>query len=161
MSDENTNFTKLQPRRKKVSPGEVFTFQLLDGPFRFGRVIATGRPAPMPNSTLLYIYRAEAADPTDPPLDRLVPDDLLIPPVFANQQGWLRGYFKTVLHQPIRPTDLLATHCFFDTGRKIYRNEEGQRLSGPSDPCGSWSMASHRGVDDKISQALGLPLAPD
>jgi hypothetical protein len=161
VSDENTNLTVLQRSRKKVGAGDVFTFQLLDGPFRFGRVVATGLNAPMPDSTLVYIYRAEASDPADPPLAQLVPEDLLIPPVFTNRQGWLRGYFKTLLHQPIEPTDLLATHCFFDSGRKIYRNEQGEPLSAASDPCGSWSMASHRGVDDRVSQALGLPLAPD
>lgn len=74
---------------------------LLNGPFRFGRVIAAYLGGPAPHSHLLYIYRAEMANPTQPPLKSLVPEDLLIPPMFANGQGWLRGYFQTVLNRPI------------------------------------------------------------
>jgi hypothetical protein len=79
VSDEDTNFTLLQRSRKKVRTGDAFTFQVLDGPFRFGRVVAAELGGPMPYSHLLYIYRTEALDPTDPPLDQLVPDNLLIP----------------------------------------------------------------------------------
>src|SRR6185312_17110225 len=95
-NSEETNLSFLGRSRKKIQDGDVFVFQILDGPYRFCRVIAAEideELAPMPNSSLLYIYRT-TSETMVPPVTALAPDQLLVPPVFTNRQGWLKGYFK-------------------------------------------------------------------
>jgi hypothetical protein len=160
---ENANLVFLERSRKLLKDGDVFTFRLLEGPYRFGRVMRASIEGhlPIPGCHLLYVYDVSAVEPEAPPAAALTPERLLIPPLYANRQGWLRGYFKTVARRPVEPDDLLKEHCFRWGGLKPYVNERGESLPGPVEPCGVWGVASHRGLDDKVSAALGLPLAPD
>ncbi len=54
-----TNLRVLRPSRKTLQVGDIFTMQLPDEKYLFGRVILADLPierAPMPKSNLLYIY---------------------------------------------------------------------------------------------------------
>ena len=141
--------------------GDVFVMQLLDGSHLFGRVIGAELPseqAPMPGSYLIYIYDHRSPDKTAD-LDALVPERLLIPPTFINRMPWTKGYFETVTHSPLSRDDLLEQHCFrYDTN--TYVDERGQQRRWRVEPCGEWGLASYRFVDDRISEAIGVPYAP-
>jgi len=132
--------------------------QLPDERCLFGRVILVDLPiekAPMPTSNLLYIYK-DLFDTKTPDIGRLVPDRLLIPPVFTNRLGWAKGVFETIDNRPLQPGDLLPQHCFRDFSGRYY-DENMNVLPAPVEPCGSWGLASYLYIDDQISEALGLP----
>lgn len=116
----------------------------------------------MPTSNLLYIYRWMSEDEV-PDYSKLTPSNLLLPPVWTNRKGWTMGVFLTVDHRPLSRFDLLRTHCFWDAMPRFgvrYRNERDEPLPNRTEPCGIWGMASYRLLDDEISAAIGIPLAP-
>lgn len=78
----------------------------------------------------------------------------------ANAQGWLRGYFKHLENRAIAPNERLAVHCFKDL-RGGYSDEYRRPLQEVTQPVGRMGLESHRTIDDAISGALGIPLAPD
>ncbi len=159
---DSTNLQILTPSRKKPQPGDLFTMQLPDGRFLFGRVILADVPrdrAPMPGSYLIYVYDLVSADKRAP-LDGLSPDHLLLPPVFINRLPWSRGYFESIGHAELRPEDKQPLHCFRDT-RGRYLDEQGRLMDRSLEPCGDWALYSYRLLDDEISDALGIPRIPE
>jgi hypothetical protein len=70
------------------------------------------------------------------------------------------SYFEFVENRPLTPMDRLPKHSFKDT-RDWYFDEHGNRLPGPVEPVGQWGLHSCRTIDDELSKALGIPLAPD
>ena len=50
-------------------------------------------------------------------------------------------------------------HCFVDD-RGIFYDEYGNKLSRRREPCGEYGLDSYLTIDDRISTALGIPLAP-
>lgn len=130
----------------------------LDGEYLFGRVIDTNaNPLGVGGAVLIYVYRARAAT-KDPPV--LLRGQLLVPPMMTNNQPWSKGYFEHVENRPLTPMDRLPQHSFKDS-RGRYFDETGARLPGPIEPVGQWGLHSYRTIDDEISKALGIPLAPD
>jgi Immunity protein 26 len=127
-----------------------------DGQFLFGRVIRTDALGPM-HALLIYVYRDRALE-KDPP-DSLSPSRLLIPPTFTNRRGWTHGVFETVERRPLEPDDVLPQHCFFADGR--YYDEDCRPLETRSEPCGVGGLGSYEMLDDQISNALGIPRAPE
>lgn len=80
-------------------------------------------------------------------------------PRYTNRLGWSRGYFENVDSRPLSSDDLLEQHCFRrHTGQ--YFDEKGQQLPGPVEPCGDWVLSSFLRIDDLVSEAIGIPLAP-
>jgi hypothetical protein len=158
-----TNLRQLNPSRTQPKPGEVFAMLLPDHRYLFGRVILADLPrgkAPMPSANLIYVYDVLASQKAPPPVDSLSPERLLIPPQFINRLPWSRGYFENVAHKPLRYSDVLRQHCFWDAVRKIYRNETGEVIAARSEPCGEWGLGSYRMIDDLVSDALGIPRVP-
>jgi hypothetical protein len=156
-----TNLRILEPSRKAVREGDVFAYLMPDERYRFGRVISTSaRIGPMEDCQLLYFYE-RATDTDDPPLHAFRPTRLLIPPCMTNRLGWRRGYFKTVWRGPMRADDRLTQHCFWSPTRKKYFDDCSNELPGPVEPVGTWALDSFRTIDDDLSLALGLELAPD
>lgn len=41
-----------------------------------------------------------------------------------------------------------------------YFDEQGRPLPAPVEPCGQWGIGNYRIIDDLVSRALGIPLAP-
>jgi len=94
----------------------------------------------------------------------------LIPPCFVNKLGWSRGFFENVGHRELSEEEVHNIHCFWSPQIKLkerviretrYMNEMGQELDGPHEPMGQYGLANYRIVDDEVSRALGIPLAPD
>jgi len=79
----------------------------------------------------------------------------------TNRLPWSKGYFEFVENRSLGPTDVLPQHCFKDDVRWGYRDERGDRLERPVEPGGEWGLHSYRTIDDEISKALGIPLAPE
>ncbi|MGI8685529.1 MAG: immunity 26/phosphotriesterase HocA family protein [Acidimicrobiales bacterium] len=161
-SEPTINFVRQRKGGRRPTAGDLFSMQLESKRFLFGRVVdgplPTGR-APMPGAYLVYVYRDEHRDP-EPDQGRLTPENLLVPPAFINQLGWTKGYFISVANRPVLPHDRLRQHCFARFNG-TFLDENGSLLDGPSEPCGEWGLGNHRTLDDAVSDALGVPRAPD
>lgn len=155
--DVATNLKVLKRSRTRPQAGDVFAMQLPDNRYLFGRVIGADIPrerAPMPGANLIYVYDVvtDCKEPASP----LLPDNLLLPPVFTNRLPWTKGYFETVEHRTLHPQDLLPRHCFQGLAGELF-DESGRRLDRRSEPCGVWGVASYRRLDDLISDAVNIP----
>ncbi|MCA1032883.1 immunity 26/phosphotriesterase HocA family protein [Bacillus timonensis] len=88
---------KMQPSRNRRKEGEVFVIQPLKDIFFFGKVIRTKisiKDPIMNGGHLVYIFNETSCD-MEPP-EHLNPNNLIISPQIINDQGWTKGYFKTV-----------------------------------------------------------------
>ena len=163
MADPQTNLKVLKRSNKKPDRGDIFAMQLPDDSYVFGRVIgAELEPplAPMPFSYLIYVY-ADRSRSKQPALGTLRPERLLLPPVFINRMPWTKGYFETVQHEQLSGGALLPQYCFWDAARARYVDERQNPLPGESHPCGDWALSSYRWLDDRVSDALGIPRVPE
>jgi hypothetical protein len=135
--------------------------------FLFGRVIRTDLPngkAPMPGANLIYVYGYRSDDMQPDPAE-LRPDALLLPPLFINRAPWIDGYFQTVANWPLTDADLVERYCFrrrspLDLEQFCFLDDERNELPGPIEPCGHWGLYSYRGIDNLISDVLGMERAP-
>lgn len=153
------NLAVLKKTRRAPQVGDIFVMQPPDGQFLFGRVVSTDAAGPMGvGCVLIYVYRTRAS--AKAPAPELLRGQLLVPPMMTNKLPWTRGYFEHVENRLLSPMERLPQHCFKDT-RGWYFDENGSRLPGATGPVGSWGLDSFRTIDDKVSQALGIPLAPD
>jgi hypothetical protein len=160
MSNPPTNLQVLKPSRKKPAAGDVFAMQLPDDSYIFGRVIEADlqdfNRAPMPGSYLIYVYSVRSSE-KQPDLGALLPDRLLLPPVFINRMPWAKGYFENVGHEDLSSRLLLQQYCFWDAARARYVDEKLIPLPRELQPCGDWGLSSYRWLDDQVSDALGIP----
>ena len=157
-----TNLRVLARSRRAPTAGDVFVMQLADGRYLFGRVILadlSADRAPMPGSNLIYVYR-ELSESKGPRYEALGPNNLLVPPLFTNRLGWVRGVFETVEHGSVNPSDMLEQHCFEDVFPRRFVDERGAVLGRRIEPCGTWGLQSYRAIDDQIADALAIPRAP-
>lgn len=155
------NLRRLRKGGRKPTAGDFFAMGLPDGEFVFGRVIdgpLERSRAPMPGAYLIYVYAHRSAEPSLD-LDALVPSNLLFAPAFVNQLGWTKGYFLPVGSMPVSVEDRLPRHCF-RRHNGTFLDEQGNLLDAPVEPCGNWGLGNHRSLDDRISEALGIPPAP-
>lgn len=151
-----TNLRKLQPSRKKPTPGDVFAMHPADGLYLFGRVVDI-EAAPgfgPPTAVLIYVYRVRSERMELPERSELRPDRLLVSPMMTNRLPWSRGYFQTVAHLPLDAEDVINRHCFLSAVRGRYFDERGNELPGPIEPVGDYGLHSFRTIDDEISDAL-------
>lgn len=157
-----TNLVALRPSRKRPRDGDVFALSPRPGVFLFGRVVSTGAMAgsALTGLNLIYIYDIQRSSPNPPQDSDLVPSRLLVPPIMTNRLPWSRGYFETVDHRDVHSSPLLTVHCFRDL-RGRYFDERGNELTAPIEPVGERGVHSFRTIDDLVSDALGIPRAPD
>lgn len=152
------NLALLTKSRHVPTIGDTFVMRPPDGRFLFGRVIDTdANPLGVGGGALIYVYRVRA--PAKLPVPELLRGELLVPPMITNRQPWSRGYFEHVENRPLTSMDRLPRHCFRDA-RGWYFDQTGARLDGPTEPVGTWGLHSYRTIDDEISKALDIPLAP-
>ena len=71
------------------------------------------------------------------------------------------GYFEPCGHAELTDDDVLPQHCFYDPLRRRYLDDNNHVIVGPVAPVGEWGLQSFRTIDDAVSQALGIPPAPD
>lgn len=160
-----SNFRRRKPSRSRLHAGDVFAMQLPDGRYLFGRVVRTDTNCFAPGCILVYVFRYLSNSPTPP--RRLHVEDLLIPPQTINRLGWSRGYLMTVARRPFEDGERMPVHYFMERrgrfGRIRFLDEDRQLLGQP--PEGTkvgWSgLGNYRTLDDEVSKALGIPMAPD
>lgn len=156
--------------RKRVKEGDLFVMSLDDDAFLFGRVMRTPvawAAGYKPEATFctIYLYATVAKSKDDIP-DDLSTDNLLLPPMITNHQGWLKGYFETIDNRPIKAGERLDVHCFY-TRRLIgtstkptvtYYNDLGEEIKKPkSTPLGGdYGLDSYASIYDKVAHALGI-----
>ena len=149
------NMLVLKKSRKPLKAGDVFVFKMPATPFFFGRVIRTDALiGPIRDNTLIYLYRASSPDKTKVP--ELSKNELLVPPIMTNRQAWLKGYFENVANRPLKPEELLESHCFFDDIWGRFYDDQNNELPGRIEPCGEYGLHSYRTIDDAVSKALGV-----
>jgi hypothetical protein len=161
MESENCNLEVLKKSKKSLRPGDIFVLKPKGHNYYFGRVIDTNAQSgfgPV-KAMLIYIYNATSKDKNHIP--ELRKDNLLIPPTMINRLGWSKGYFENVAFRNLSEDDIMNIHCFWDPMFKKYMNERGEELDGPYEPVCLYGLGNYRVVDDNVSEALGIPLAPD
>ena len=159
-----TNFRVLHRSRRQPECGDIFVMGLPDTTYLFGRVIIANAPqtsAPMPGAHLIYIYDHRSPTPT---IDKskLLHARFLIPPIWTNNLGWSKGYFQTIANHPLGDFDVLPQHCFLRVALRpdapvTFVDEHGLQLKNRSEPCGEWGLVSYRWIDDRVSDAVGIP----
>ncbi len=155
-----TNMKVLKKTKQKPMLGDIFSFQILDGKFHWGRVVSlTAKVGGFDNCVLIYIYKTQTESNDEVPT--LTTSDLLLPPIATNELPWKKGYFKLVDNIELKIDDLLPVHCFKSVLRGTYFDDKGNQLDKAYEPCGINGLDSYRTIDDKVSEAIGLELAPD
>ncbi|WP_405079952.1 immunity 26/phosphotriesterase HocA family protein [Paenibacillus chitinolyticus] len=97
MTEEFTELRILKRTRKSPRVGDIFVMEPKENLFYFGKVINANVVSKNPlfnGGYLIYLYNYPATTKEIP--DHLSPNNLLIPPIVTNKQGWLKGYFETV-----------------------------------------------------------------
>lgn len=154
------NLRVLKKSRHIPQAGDIFVMQLPDTHYLFGRVINTNaKIGPMENCILIYIYDTQMNTPY--PIPCFIDSKLLVPPMMTNRLPWTKGYFMHLEHRILEKKETLGQHCFLDDIRNCYRDEYGNKIKKCIEPVGVWGLDSYRTIDDAISEALGIPLAPD
>jgi hypothetical protein len=157
------NLRILRPSRKRLAAGDVFVVLPPDNRYLFGRVISTTAQwgaGPSVTANLIYVFKARSDTKSLPDKSELQADRLLFAPAVINRLPWSRGYFQVLANLPLGDGEVLNQHCF-RSDRDRYFDELGRRLEHRTEPCGLWGLGSYRTIDDEISRALGIPLAPD
>jgi hypothetical protein len=129
--------------------------------FLYGRVISTdANPLGVGGAILIYIYLTRSRDKSAVP--ELIPEHLLVPPMMTNKRPWTMGYFEFIENRPLGHSNRLPQHCFVRSWRtNTYFDERGEQIPDPIEPIGIWGLHSYQTIDDEVSKALGIPLAPE
>jgi hypothetical protein len=153
------NMEYLKRSTKKPQPGDIFVFKNKHAGYMFGMVVTDkAKGGGFDDTILVYIYNN--VQKNRDPMPELKPENLIIPPIHINQLGWTDGFFITIGNKEIKKEDLLSQNCFYSYTTKKYYDEYGNLLKKRYDPCGVYGLANHRHIDDQVSKALGVPLAP-
>ena len=159
---DKVNFRQFKRSKPKLQPGDIFSYSYAKDEYRFGRIVlADHQSGPMPGADLIYFYRQSTTRPV-PDRREMKITDLLIEPVWTNRQGWTRGYFLHVAPSTFEANELPDIHCFHSNvfGGK-FLDQNRHFLAEKTEPCGEWMLVSYRWVDDRLSDALGIPRASD
>lgn len=150
----------LRKSRRAPEVGDIFLLNP-PGTYLYGRVIRTdANPLGVGGGILVYVYGIRSSAPR--PIPDLLRSDLLVPPMMTNRIPWSRGFFEFLENRSLTRFDVLEQHCFRGyLGRDLHADEFGTELRRPVEPVGEFGLHSYRTIDDEISTALGIPLAPD
>jgi hypothetical protein len=160
-----TNLSVLKRTRGPPAPGDVVALHVRDKGWLFGRVVnprAKTDPLERPwEAVLLYVFKGIAPAPVPPP--SLPVANLLLPPQLVAPDPWMRGYVRFIENRGFLPGEVLPTHCFLYKGRTTptYIDEHGWVLPSRIEPCGRAGVTLVRGLDEGISEALGIPPPPE
>lgn len=155
------NFKVINPSKKKVNEGDIFTWTFDNKNYYFGRVIKMGINAGgFPNSILLYFYKTSVTNYNNIP--ELKKENLLISPVLTNKKGWFRGFFLTIKNEKFKEGDYFIPHCFKDHALGGYKDENGNKTEYKDGiVCGEFGLASIKYIDNLICDAFGISNAED
>lgn len=147
----------MEATRKKPKTGDVFVIQPIQGRFLYGHVIKTNieNDDPMIKGwSLIFIYGKVTSDPVLPESFRS--NEFILPPMIVNNQGWLKGYFKTIGNIPVSNNELEKSYGFWDILTKGYVNEEGVPLINVPEIYGDYGLSSYGAVSYGIDKLLTI-----
>lgn len=154
------NLALLQPSRRVLENGDIFVMQPPDGLYVYGRVVDIEALAESDMSSCVLIYLYAKRSQLKRSIPRPNPQKLLLPPLITNRLPWTRGYFEYLETRKLTPRDVLPQHCF-STPDDEYFDEKARPLKEPVEPVGQAGLHSLKSIDDEVSLALGIPLAPE
>jgi hypothetical protein len=142
--------------------GDVFALRPKGHDFYFGRVVIASVEMLDWEAILVYIFNYHAKSKGSLPARAdLNPNNLLLPPTLLDPGCWSTGVVETVGHIEMSKGEILDQHCFWDPIREQNVDERRRPIARCSGPCGAYGLTPPRGLDNKISRALGIPEAPD
>jgi hypothetical protein len=146
---------EMEPSRKQRKEGEVFVIQPSKDLFFYGKVIKTQIQLSDPimnGGHLIYIINHSSKTLEMP--EYLNPNNLLIPPQIINNQGWSKGYFKTLGIQQVTDEERQIDFGFFDIVSKGFVNEEGVPLNRKPKVYGDFGLGSYGTVAFALKKVL-------
>lgn len=146
---------KMESSRKQRKEGDVFVIQPSKDLFFYGKVIRTKiqiNDPLMNGGHLVYIFNHSATSLEIPKY--LNPNNLIIPPQIINNQGWSKGYFKTLGIQPVTDEECQIDYGYFDIVSKGYVNEEGFPLNRRPKVYGDFGLGSYGSVAYALKKVL-------
>lgn len=148
------------PYRKRLLVGDIFVMQFPDNRYLFGRIMKLDASfGGFKNGCIkTHIYDYISNTPI-PPVE-LTTKSLLIPPQWINKLGFSRGYLSVVANVPLSNHNFQDTACY-NNGVGKYLTEDGIELNKPTELIGFYGLGNYRTLDDKISEAIGIPLIPE
>jgi hypothetical protein len=153
------NIKQTRKSRRKLEVGDVFSFQIENDGFHWGQIVSvTANVGGFENCILIYLYKIKTKTLDNLPILKV--SDLLLPPIATNELPWKKGYFVFVKNRVLKPEDLLPVHCFKSIARGTYFDDHGTPLKKAHEPCGINGLDSYSSIDDKVSEVLGIKLAP-
>lgn len=121
-----------------------------------------GSIGPITNVVLIHVFSNEYSFvPSIRTFDDRKEFLALIPPECTNNLPWSRGYFQTLGVRPVVKPPNAYPHALYDPSERRYFDEYGQLIEHPPLLRGFRGLGSYRTIDDAVSKALGIPLAPD
>jgi hypothetical protein len=166
-----TNLVQLTDRNRYTPvAGDLFCVNVMGLRWIAGRVIhlESRFMGGGGGEVLVYMYSLELAEPSEASVP--LHPHLLVGPMVTNLQGWRCGYFVTLGSYPLEKDERLPIHYFakptltakpWGSTEAGYCDEYGRDLPPP--PPGTkqgYGLVSYAALDDWVSRALGLPLAP-
>lgn len=167
----DTNLMVIKPVRRKPRTGDIFVCNMRGERWIAGRVVhmdclmMSHEPGQEP---LIYFYKMPVTDPTS--IRVPIEPNLLLPPIAACTEPWSIGLFMTVDNAPLLPEERLSRHVFLQGLPREKWNDPDAKFcdeychaTPPPRPGELWErsgMWTYRGIDNLVSQALGVPLVP-
>jgi hypothetical protein len=151
---ETLHRTQLEPIE-----GDIFVVKPKQKDFYYGRVIQAHVTMHAWDGVLVYIYNATSKSKQTIP--EMKKDLLLIPPLILDAGCWGLGLVECIGNRILSKQEILDKHCFWDVVFGRYVDLEGNQLPQKTEPCGVYGLTPPRGLDNEISRALRMPLAPD
>ncbi|AQP45200.1 hypothetical protein RPIT_10665 [Tessaracoccus flavus] len=158
----SVNMEKFEGKWSRPKTGDVFEIRI--GGYRCpGRVVSTeakplGKGAP--DAPLVYLFHPVSPQWEFDQREVLQVTNLLVSPIMTNLKPWTLKYFRTLGNVGFADGERLERHCFRSSFGRFY-DEQGNEIQEPVSPVGTWGLHSFRTIDDALSEALGIPLAPD
>lgn len=156
---------KFNVKTKWPKEGDIFDVRIRD--YRCpGRVVCTMATAfsDASNAVLIYIFSPGSKDSAHTSRREIKTDRLLVPPMVTNKKPWTLHYFRTLANLDFMEDEILDRHRFefsYHGQHRAYFDEFANEVPDPAEIMGPWGLESYLTIDDTLSAALGVPLAPD
>lgn len=155
ITDEQPPIEKLhEGTRKRPRPGDIFIQRLVSSGLYIPGLVVKEKVGYASKFILLYFANVLSEKRTSQVGVEAFKDNLLIPPLITNKQGWLKGYFETIEHAKVAESDLLPVHCFEGNQPGTYYNEYEERLEQRVEPCGFGGIWGLLEIADTLAEAV-------
>ncbi|MFF2158118.1 immunity 26/phosphotriesterase HocA family protein [Paenibacillus chitinolyticus] len=155
MTEEFTELRVLKRTRKNPQDGDIFVMEPKENLFYFGKVINDSVESKNPffkGWYLVYLYNTPSDTKEIP--DNLDPNNLLIPPMVINKQGWLKGYFETIGSEIVTDEEKSIDFGFWDMTREKFYSLSGEVLKKKPEIFTGYGLISYGGIGRGIHRLL-------